>query len=268
MEWDEWEYPYMDTQGNPDFRNSYIQMLFSDNPVQFVLDQPMTSDPGVEWNYSGGASHLLSAILTKTTGDTALNFAQKNMFGPLGISDVEWRQDNQGITRGGDGLYLRPRDMAKFGYLLLNNGTWDNTEIMSAEWEAKSSESFIIRGGPYRFGNSTLNSGYGYQWWTLPPTGIYYAMGLYRQRIIIIPDQDLVVVFTADIKDDLELVELHMLFDYIIPSVIGDPVTTITEFVKLPTLVGFVLILPLVSSVKKWITKSKRKHGKCRKDAL
>jgi len=250
VEWDESTYPYMDSQGNADFRNSYIQMLYSDDFVQFVLDLPMTHGPGTKWVYNGGASHLLSVIIQQTTRSNTFNVAKKFLFGPLGISDVDWRQDSHGVTRGGDGLYLTPRDMAKFGFLFLNNGTWDAVQVISPEWVTKSSESFLIRAGPYDFGNFTdIFGGYGYQWWTLPPTKVYYALGLYRQRIIVVPKYDLVVVFTADIKNYPDPVELNLLFEYIIPAVIGDSVTVSElEHFMVPELVA--LIAPILFGVR------------------
>ena len=89
----------------------------SGDPVQFVLNLPMASDPGTEWVYNGGCSHLLSAILTKTTGESTLEFARKYLFEPLGITDVRWPRDPQGIYYGGQDIWLTPRDMVKFGQL-------------------------------------------------------------------------------------------------------------------------------------------------------
>ena len=79
---------------------------------------PWPAQPGTEFNYNSGNSHLLSAILTKVTGRSALDYAREKLFGPLGIEDVLWRHDPQGISAGGAGLYLQPRDMAKIGYAL------------------------------------------------------------------------------------------------------------------------------------------------------
>jgi hypothetical protein len=80
--------------------------------------------------------------------------------------------------------------MAKFGQLYLNNGVWEGEQIIPAEWVARSSETYL----------SHWVGGYGYQWWTFPQSGIYYASGAYEQRIYVIPDLDMVVVFTADNK--------------------------------------------------------------------
>ena len=186
------------------------EMYGSSDWVQFVLNRPMISDPGEEWNYNGGASHLLSAIISKTTGKSAYDFAKEFLFDTLNITSVSWPSDSQGNSMGYTDLYMSPRDMAKFGYLFLNNGSWDGQQILTEEWVTESTKSHFI---PYE------GQGYGYQWWTIPGTDIYQASGLYGQRIIVIPELDMVVVFTADaskgIETGIDPPELGLLHYYI-----------------------------------------------------
>ena len=92
-------------------------METSPNWVQFGLDLPMAYDPGTHWEYCGVGFHLLSAILEKATGMTALEFARQNLFAPLGIQDVVWPTDPQGVNLGAGNTRLLPRDMAKIGFL-------------------------------------------------------------------------------------------------------------------------------------------------------
>jgi CubicO group peptidase (beta-lactamase class C family) len=92
-----------------------IEMERSPDWVKFVLDRPMSSTPGDAFNYNSGNPHLLSAIITKITAMSALDYAKVKLFGPLGISDVSWAHDPKGISFGFGGLYLEPRDMAKLG---------------------------------------------------------------------------------------------------------------------------------------------------------
>jgi len=198
---------------DPTMPYTTVQMESSSDPVQFVLDRPMATDPGGEWVYNNGASHLLSAIITKTTGYTTLEFAREFLFGPLGISNVKWdlNRDPQGIYCGFHGLELTPRDMAKFGYLYLNNGTWNGKQIVPAEYVARSSEtSFLF----------WENEGYGYQWWTFPQSGVYYASGMYGQRIFVVPDLDTVVVLTADLRKGAP--GSGLLHRFIIPACTGE----------------------------------------------
>jgi CubicO group peptidase (beta-lactamase class C family) len=177
-------------EGPDDNLHTWGEANRSGNPVKYVLDQPMASDPGTEWVYNGGCSHILSAILTKTTGLSTLGFARKYLFEPLGITEVRWPLDPQGIYYGGQDIWLTPRDMAKFGQLFLDNGFWEGQQIIPAEWVARSAENHM----------SNWVGGYGYQWWTFPQSEIFYASGAYEQRIYVIPELDMVVVFTANNK--------------------------------------------------------------------
>jgi len=140
--------------------NPYVGMMRSPNWVQFVLDRPMAQPPGAVFNYNSGASHLLSAIVQKTTGTSTLAFARENLWKPLGITDVAWGADTSGIAVGGSDLRLTPRDMAKLGYLYLRGGVWDGQQIVPAEWVKTSTTKHITSG------NAGLD--YGYQWWIWP----------------------------------------------------------------------------------------------------
>jgi CubicO group peptidase (beta-lactamase class C family) len=105
---------------------SLSRMYASPDPTGFVLDQPMSDAPGEKFSYKGGDTYLLSAIITKATGQNALEFARRELFVPLGITDVRWGPiDKQGVVTGEAGMRLTPHDMAKLGYLYLRNGVWD-----------------------------------------------------------------------------------------------------------------------------------------------
>ena len=171
---------------------SYIAMERSPNWVQYILDRPMVAAPGTVFYYNTGNSHLLSAILGKVTGRSALDYARETLFGPLGIEDVIWRGDRQGIPGGGNGLYLKPGDMAKFGYLYLRNGQWEGKQIVPVSWI-----------DAVRAANVGMNESwatrlrYGSQFWVIPSKDIYMAVGFHRQLIIVMPKQDIVVVATG-----------------------------------------------------------------------
>ena len=105
-----------------------MRMYKSPDRTEFVLDQPMSSAPGSKFYYNSGNPYVLSALITKTTGLSAFDFAKKELFEPLGITSARWgRVDAQGVTDGEAGLSLSPHDMARIGYLYLHNGTWDGT---------------------------------------------------------------------------------------------------------------------------------------------
>src|ERR1700722_19485793 len=102
----DWTEPLDD--GRP---RSMLEMERSADWEQFVLDRPMAAKPGAAFNYNSGNPQLLSAILTKLTGQSTLDYARKHLFEPLGVSDVFWRSDPSGVSIGGYGLFLEPRDM-------------------------------------------------------------------------------------------------------------------------------------------------------------
>ena len=98
----------------------------------------MAYKPGTHWEYCGVGMHLLSAILEKATGMTALEFARQNLFKPLGIQEVFWPTDPQGVNLGAGNTRLLPADMAKIGYLYLHGGVWDGKQIVSRSWVEQS----------------------------------------------------------------------------------------------------------------------------------
>jgi CubicO group peptidase (beta-lactamase class C family) len=184
------------------------QMRQSQDWVQFVLDLPMAEEPGTRFEYCNGVSFLLSAIIQETTGMSASVFAEKHLFDPLGISDVEWPSNPQGITIGWGELYMRPHDMAKIGYLYLNKGQWDGKQIVPSAWVEASTRKHI---------SATLQDGYGYQWW-VTDEGIYMALGYAGQFIFVVPARDMVVVFTSELEERDFYVPQRLLNEFIIPA--------------------------------------------------
>jgi CubicO group peptidase (beta-lactamase class C family) len=176
------------------------EMIGSENFVEYALDLPVAVPPGTSFAYCSPGSHLLSAIVTQVTGMSTLEFAQERLFGPLGIPESTWPTDPQGVSRGWGDLQLYPRDMAKIGQLFLDGGEWNGNRIVSAEWVEQATHSVVNA--------SADGTGYGYQWWILsgPLDGIYEALGLGGQAILVWPENDLVVVFTGrgmDVRGDI-----------------------------------------------------------------
>ena len=192
--------------------NPYVRMMRSPDWVQFVLDRPMAQPPGAAFNYNSGASHLLSAIVQKTTGTSTLAFAHEHLFKPLGIADVAWGADAAGIAVGGSDLRLTPRDMAKFGYLYLRGGVWDGGQIVPAEWVKTSTTKHIK--------SSDAGLDYGYQWWIWPDG--FAAQGLGGQYVFVRPRQDLVVVFTAWLTGSETEGPPALLDSFILPAIRSD----------------------------------------------
>lgn len=159
----------------------------------FVLDRPMAQAPGAGFNYNSGNTHLLSAILAHKTGGSTLAYAQKRLFGPLGITDVRWRKDPQGIEMGGWGLYLHPRDMARIGYLYLRRGQWNGRQLLPAAWVEQVFNPVVDMG----FGSAAPAFRYANGWWSIPSRRAYFTAGFNRQLIVVLPDLDVVVAVTG-----------------------------------------------------------------------
>jgi len=194
FDWDETKYLYSDS------RNPYWIMLGPEksNIIKYILSRPIKNEPGVEFAYNGGLPILLGKIIEKRSHLKTVDFAQKYLFEPLGIEKYEWGYYDlkREVPKTDGGLYLRPRDMAKLGYLYANKGQWKNRQIISSEWIKEATKRHIKL-------YPLFLTGYGYQWWlyTYKINGekkeIPVADGWGGQRIFIFPDQDMIVVFTA-----------------------------------------------------------------------
>ena len=182
----DWEEPL---SGRP---VSMIAMEQSSDWIKFILDRQMSNAPGDLFNYNSGNPHLLSAILTKLTGLSASDYAKARLFGPLGISTWNWRRDPQGISTGGYGLALLPRDMAKIGYLYLRHGEWEGKQLVPAGWVEKTRHATVNMN---RSSAPTLR--YSNLFWALPDKKVYMAVGYHCQLIMIFPELDIVAAVTA-----------------------------------------------------------------------
>ncbi|MCX2863725.1 serine hydrolase [Paucibacter sp. PLA-PC-4] len=167
------------------------QMRQSKDWTQFMLDRSMIDEPGSRFEYCSGGMHLLSAAITKATGFSALDFARRELFSPLGISNVTWPADSQGVSYGWGDLRLEPRDMAKLGYLWLNNGRWEDRQIIPKGWMQAAIQAQARP--PY------MDQKYGYGFWlhTSRRPSEFEAVGRGGQRITVVPEKNIVVVFTG-----------------------------------------------------------------------
>jgi CubicO group peptidase (beta-lactamase class C family) len=246
VEWDEWSTEY----GSSD--NSVELMLRSGDTVQYFLDLPMAHSPGEVWVYNSGGTHMLGAIIRQTTGMSVLQFANQYLFSPLNITDVWWDVDLQGHYYCGGGLHLTPHDLAKIGFLFLNNGTWDGQEIVTQSWVEESTQTIVY---PYE---NLEYMGYGYQWWTLPTLDIFDAAGIEGQNLYVDMNQDLIVVFTASHPRYESHPNDQLLYQYILGSVGGmdSDVVNSQVYLSLALLVG--TTLPIIFAAVLWFTKIRR----------
>jgi CubicO group peptidase (beta-lactamase class C family) len=152
-----------------------------------ALERSLAHEPGTTFNYDSPAADLLTVILTRAARQDAQAFADEYLFAPLGITHVAWEQDPAGYYRGSAGISMRPRDLAKFGLLYLQHGTWDGKQVVSGEWIAQSTTTRVIV-------NEYLN--YGRLWWVKQTEAMhrFSGLGYGGQHLIIAPQQQLVVV--------------------------------------------------------------------------
>ncbi|MDL2208006.1 beta-lactamase family protein [Parabacteroides sp. OttesenSCG-928-O15] len=198
-----------------------------ENWPRLFLAAPVVYEPGTHFLYNSAASHMLSAIITKVTGESTFEYLKPRLFDPLGITDIQWETDPQGITVGGGGMRIKTVDMAKLGLFYLNRGVWEGERLLPASWIEEASSPHIFQYPdrmPAENAGNEGAQGYGYQVWMCSPENIYRADGANGQLILIMPDQDAVVALTArttEAHQVMQLVWKHLLpvmYNRILPS--------------------------------------------------
>jgi CubicO group peptidase (beta-lactamase class C family) len=212
-------------------------MWASPDWVRHILGRELVRAPGTSFAYSSASSHLLSAIVAESTGRSTLDFARKRLFGPLGIradaafepvlgpdldhgaidrflrSAVAWPVDPQGYSFGGAFLRLSARDLAKLGFLYLNEGSWDGEQVLPADYVRNSTTP--------QAGSTHAEGEYGWQWWVQPARGhhAYFARGYGGQVLHVVPDLDLVTVVTADLDVLIPASTVGLVAQVVVPAV-------------------------------------------------
>ncbi len=179
--------------------DNYGAWVRSPNWVNYVLDQPLVSEPGTEMEYSTGNTHLLSAILSSATRESTWAFLQQSLGRPLGLTFSRWPRDPQGIFFGGNDMLMTPRQMMTIGQLYLNRGRAGDRQIVPASWVDAS----CTPRGRSRFNPDQT---YGYGWWMRDFAGRQgcFAWGYGGQYIMVFRDLGLVVVTTSSTAVDDE----------------------------------------------------------------
>jgi len=182
LEWHE-DLPYDDA------RNDSSIMEALDDWVQYTIDRPMAEEPGKVFNYSSGATELLAYIFLKETGQDIDAYGEKYLFAPLGIKH-HWKRTYLGVVDTEGGLYLNGGDLAKIGYLYLQDGMWNGKQIVSKDWVEKSLTPYIHAGNIFQ---------YGFKWWLYPRNGrfVWMGRGFGGQRLMVFPEEKLIAVFTG-----------------------------------------------------------------------
>lgn len=176
------------THVNADDTNELFN--YAGSSVEYVLGKNLRFEPGSSYYYNDGDPQLISAIIQKVSGMTMEQFADENLFNPLGINNYLWEKHSDGVTFGAFALWLIPRDMAKIGKLTVQSGTWNGEQIISAEWVAESTSRLIP------------NEHYGYYWWNYEGGTTFLAEGRGEQLIYVNQEKNIVIVLTTDSFSD------------------------------------------------------------------
>ena len=157
------------------------------------LESDFVFEAGTEMDYNSMNSYMLSAIVSKRTGKTLLEFLRERLFAPMGFGPVSWETCPLGITKGGWGMYLFLEDLAKLGQLYLQNGFWrvngEEIELLDKKW--------IHSATGVRSTRASSGEEYGYQLWPHSADGSYMFNGMFGQYVIVYPDRDLIVAMNA-----------------------------------------------------------------------
>ena len=183
----------------------------TDWPQDFY-NLPFSTKPGDAFLYDSGAAHLAACVVNQATQEDVGVYADKQLFAPLGISQYSWEKSTDGIQTGGWGIRMMPEDLARFGYLFLHKGVWNGQQIVSSQWVGRATEKH-----ENGFWGDYMKNGYGYLWW-MNDFGGFRADGYAGQYIYVMPEQDMVVVFTGGINYTEKYQPERLMTDFIIPS--------------------------------------------------
>lgn len=240
-DWDEWSSPYVYPGDNP-----IMNMMYSHDAIEYILNRSIIYEPGEYWAYNGGASVLLGAIIQQVYDDQVYYVFREHLFNHIGVDYFSLPPLPGGWYNVMGGFSLRAVDMAKLGFLYLNNGTWNGTQLVSEEFVANS-----ITPIPHE---NPLGSqfGYGWHWWLRSDLGIYFAYGRHGQKIMVSPEHDMIVVFTAGVGDDEYDPEFDLFRNYILRSILVDNGSSIPlETVAVVILASVGLIAVVIVFVKR-----------------
>lgn len=207
-----------------DYDVNWNRWVSSTDWIGYAIQLPLLYDPGSRFAYITAETHLLSAILTRATGMSTFDFAQKYLFVPLKIRIDRWERDPRGNYIGGMRMHFTPRSIARFGYLYLREGNVGGDQVIPLQWVRESLTYHTSGKGGW---GELRNIGYGYLWWLgeIGEHECFIALGYAGQFIIVFPELQLIVVTTSDYHcnkdtaDRQERAVLSICANYILPAV-------------------------------------------------
>jgi CubicO group peptidase (beta-lactamase class C family) len=206
----------------------YWEFYNADNWIKKTIEAPLVSAPGERMGYNTFQTHLLSAIITKATQKSTLEFATEVLFDPAGIGVQYWEQDPQGYYFGGNSMYLTPQETAVLGFLYLHGGSLGDLEIIPSEWVDLSLSPSTDFDHPNEWG-ALKNYNYAYLWWLGEIAGqdLFMGYGYGGQFLMVFPDLDLIVVSAAanEVDPEVSTTQEWAIFEivarYVVPSIGG-----------------------------------------------
>jgi CubicO group peptidase (beta-lactamase class C family) len=204
----------------PDYTNpgnDEIRMIYSPDPVAFVLGRSLAATPGERFQYNGGLPTLLGQLLERAYGVRGRAILRDKLLAPLGIDGFDFRANDSGLLAYASGMRLTPRDMARIGLLYLNRGRWAGRQVLSEDWVDASLRNHAT---------PDWTVGYGYQWWIMrfasegETIDVPAAVGNGGQRILLLRELDMVVVITAGHYNriDVPISDVDVLVDAVFPA--------------------------------------------------
>jgi CubicO group peptidase (beta-lactamase class C family) len=182
--------------------------------IKTFFAHPVPREPGSFFRYNTPATFMQSAIVQKVTGQNVVDYLQTRLLDPLGIDAPKWDKNPQGISIGGYGLYLKTEDIAKFGQLYLQKGLWENQQLIPSDWVQEATNKQVSNGSDAA---SDWNQGYGYQFWRCRHNA-FRGDGKDGQFCIVLPDQDAVVVMTANTSNMQS--QLSLVWEYLLGAMV------------------------------------------------
>jgi CubicO group peptidase (beta-lactamase class C family) len=163
------------------------------NSLNFILDLGMRSSPGSNFNYNDGDPQIISAIIQEKTGKTMKVWTEEVLFNKIGINNLEWLSYKDGITMGAFGILTTPREMAKIGQLVMNNGQWNSEQIVSPTWINEMTGGIVSSSE-----TNETNITFGYYWWKDSNRNIDFMRGHGGQYVFINKIKKLMIVITSE----------------------------------------------------------------------
>jgi len=205
IRWREWPY---------DEQSDAVRLWASADWAEFILAREIAAKPGTTFQYIAAAPHLLSIILTRSTGGNAAEYARRHLFSAMGVDDFTWASDPKGHSVGESALRLKSRDMAKLGLLHLRQGRWEERQLLPPSW---TEALFAGPGVTHGVNPGSAPPTYRSLWWTDASVPYAAAQGRHGQHILLLPKQDLMLVVTSKTADNVrgasasQIVQRHLL---------------------------------------------------------